>query len=153
MEFTTPHQHQQRQQQLQRRSMLTGGSHALASQQSLSLASSASGGGPAAGGGAVSASMALQAMTQPKIDNRPAVVIEIGTRLTRIGIAGEFAPREIFRTQWLDPMDGPPTKQPRAQPVFDRRRTEREQQEVLVKFLKNIVFRKLLTTADRKSVV
>ena len=101
----------------------------------------------------MNASLALQTALTPKIDNRPAVVIEIGCRLTkflisilsdhfllywRVGFAGEFIPREIFRSEWQDPLDGP--GMPRPRPIFDRQRTEQEQFELLVNFLKDIVF-------------
>uniref|UniRef100_A0A1I7XE79 Actin-related protein 10 n=1 Tax=Heterorhabditis bacteriophora TaxID=37862 RepID=A0A1I7XE79_HETBA len=34
--------------------------------------------------------------------SKPAVVIEIGTKLTKCGFAGEFVPRAIIRTQFID---------------------------------------------------
>uniref|UniRef100_A0A183BV27 Actin-related protein 10 n=1 Tax=Globodera pallida TaxID=36090 RepID=A0A183BV27_GLOPA len=120
---------------LQRRSLLSQ----IGSAQS-SVASSVSGYSPS------------MSMVPSKIDNRPAITIEIGTRLTRIGFAGEFLPQEIFRSEIVDPMDGPPSLQ-RPLRIFDRSRSEQEQYEVLVKFLKNIVFRKLLTTVNSRRVV
>ncbi|KAL3068569.1 hypothetical protein niasHT_030860 [Heterodera trifolii] len=90
-------------------------------------------------------------MVASKIDNRPAIVIEIGTRLTRIGFAGDFLPQEIFRSELVDPLDGPSPSSPIA--LFDRSRTEQQQYEVLVKFFKNIVFGKLLTTVSSRRVV
>ncbi|KAF8372360.1 arp-11 [Pristionchus pacificus] len=34
--------------------------------------------------------------------NKPAVIIEIGAQLTKIGFAGEFSPRNIIRTEYMD---------------------------------------------------
>jgi hypothetical protein len=59
----------------------------------------------------------------------------------RVGFAGEFVPREIFRTEWMDPMDGPPSTSLQPKQIFDRNYSEQEQYEILVKFLKNIIFR------------
>ncbi|VDK22169.1 unnamed protein product [Anisakis simplex] len=80
-------------------------------------------------------------------DNRQPVVIEIGTKLTKVGYAGEFVPRAIVRTQLID---GTPT------PVylFDTKMTPKEQYRTLVKFLKQVFFRNLLTVAkDRRIVI
>lgn len=96
--------------------------------------------------------LALPTITASRVDPRPALIIEIGTRLTRIGYAGEYVPREIFRTEWLDLLQGPSDKLC-PQPVFDRRYTEHEQYEMLVKFLKDIVFRKLVTSICSRRIV
>ncbi|CAK5109158.1 unnamed protein product [Meloidogyne enterolobii] len=88
--------------------------------------------------GAINASLALQAATT-KIDNRPAIVIEIGNRLTKIGFAGEFVPLDVFRTEWLDPMET--TGRTVPSPIFCRDWSEQEQYERLVKFFRVIVFR------------
>lgn len=100
--------------------------------------------------GAINASFALQAAAT-KIDNRPAIVIEIGNRLTRIGFAGDFVPLEIFRTEWLDPIET--TGRTIPSPIFCRDWTEQEQYERLVKFLRNIVFRKLINSVCSRRVV
>ncbi|KAI1733149.1 actin domain-containing protein [Ditylenchus destructor] len=83
-----------------------------------------------------------------KIDSRPAVVIEIGNRLTRIGFAGEFTPREIFQTQYIDPLN-PGI----VQAIFDESYSDEKQYLILVQFLRDIVFRKLLTTINRRRVI
>uniref|UniRef100_A0A914HE99 Ground-like domain-containing protein n=1 Tax=Globodera rostochiensis TaxID=31243 RepID=A0A914HE99_GLORO len=105
---------------LQRRSLLSQ----IGSAQS-SVASSVSGYSPSL------------SLVPSKIDNRPAITIEIGTRLTRIGFAGEFLPQEIFRSEIMDPMDGPPSLQ-RPVHIFDRSRS---------------CERKLLTTVNSRRVV
>nr|CAD2207744.1 unnamed protein product [Meloidogyne enterolobii] len=99
---------------------------------------------------AINASLALQAATT-KIDNRPAIIIEIGNRLTKIGFAGEFVPLDVFRTEWLDPMETPGRTVP--SPIFCRDWSEQEQYERLVKFFRVIVFRKLINPIASRRVV
>jgi hypothetical protein len=53
-----------------------------------------------------------------------------------IGTAGEYLPREMFQSVYVDPMD---PKQ--AQLIWDDNRSEEEQRVLLIKFFENIVFR------------
>uniref|UniRef100_A0A915DEI1 Actin-related protein 10 n=1 Tax=Ditylenchus dipsaci TaxID=166011 RepID=A0A915DEI1_9BILA len=94
-----------------------------------------------------SLSIGSNATSAMKMDSRPAIVIEVGNRLTRIGFSGEFTPREMFETKYVDPLN------PVPQAVFDPNYTDKEQHLMLVKFFRDIIFRKLLTTINARRVV
>ncbi|KAI6187124.1 hypothetical protein M3Y98_00208300 [Aphelenchoides besseyi] len=67
------------------------------------------------------------------------LVIEIGTRFTRIGFTEEFAPREIFRTQYVNPL------RPWASlPLYDPQRDPDEQNRIFCDFFKDIFMRRAL---------
>ncbi|KAI6175884.1 hypothetical protein M3Y97_00738400 [Aphelenchoides bicaudatus] len=70
-------------------------------------------------------------------------VIEIGTRLTRIGIAGEHAPRQVFRTQFIDPIR--PTK---MKTLYDPNRDIDEQERILTTFFKELTLGKLIKNSS-----
>lgn len=53
----------------------------------------------------------------------------------RVGFAGEFVPREIFATEYINPLN--PTV---SLKIFDDKYTEVEQHGLLMKFFKNIIF-------------
>ncbi len=96
---------------------------------------------------------------QSKVDSRPAIVIEVGSRLTRVGLAGEMVPREIFRSEFHDdPNESPkpifppsPPQQPSEGAA--QQRTDAEQHLLLVKFFKQIVFRLVCSTVGRRACV
>uniref|UniRef100_A0A914ZJ35 Actin-related protein 10 n=1 Tax=Parascaris univalens TaxID=6257 RepID=A0A914ZJ35_PARUN len=80
-------------------------------------------------------------------DNRQPVVIEIGSKLTKVGYAGEFLPRAIIRTELIDGSPVPCQ-------LFESTVSIDEQYHILVKFLKQLFFRNLLTVAkDRRIVI
>ncbi|VDN87794.1 unnamed protein product [Brugia pahangi] len=90
------------------------------------------------------------------MDNREAVIIDIGAVLTKVGYAGEFVPRAIIRTELLDDCRGETVK------VFDDTISEEELYRRLVKFFRELFFkiyhltlvRYLLTVAkDRRIVI
>ncbi|KAH7731073.1 actin [Aphelenchoides avenae] len=91
-------------------------------------------------------SVASSKFSSKKVDSRPPIVIEIGTRLTRVGFAGEYVPREIFRSEYADSRQAP-------LPLWDKARRPEEQHVILVKFLKDIMFKKLLSTSSGRQVV
>ncbi|KAI6236475.1 BMA-ARP-11, isoform a [Aphelenchoides besseyi] len=67
------------------------------------------------------------------------LVIEIGTRFTRIGFTEEFAPREIFRTHYVNPLR-PWT----SLPLYDPQRDADEQNRIFCAFFRDIFMRKTL---------
>lgn len=79
-------------------------------------------------------SSALSSKSQPST-----FVIEIGNRLTRFGIAGEQAPRQVFRTEFTDISH--PT---RSIPLYDPTREPNEQERILTSFFKEITLGKML---------
>ncbi|VDK67832.1 unnamed protein product [Onchocerca ochengi] len=82
------------------------------------------------------------------MDNRQAVIIDIGAVLTKVGYAGEFVPRAIIRTELLDDRTGETVK------VLDDNLSEQELYYRLVKFFRELFFRHLLTVAkDRRIVI
>ncbi|KAL3993687.1 Actin family protein [Acanthocheilonema viteae] len=82
------------------------------------------------------------------MDNRQAVIIDVGTILTKVGYAGEFVPRAIIRTELLDDRTGETVK------VLDDTLSEQEFYYRLVKFFRELFFRYLLTVAkDRRIVI
>ncbi|OZC07511.1 hypothetical protein X798_05505 [Onchocerca flexuosa] len=82
------------------------------------------------------------------MDNRQAVIIDIGAVLTKIGYAGEFVPRAIIRTELLDDRTDETIK------VLDDTLSEQELYHRLVKFFRELFFRHLLTVAkDRRIVI
>ncbi|MCP9257881.1 hypothetical protein DINM_001264 [Dirofilaria immitis] len=82
------------------------------------------------------------------MDNRQAVIIDIGAVLTKVGYAGEFVPRAILRTELLDDRTG------KAMKVLDDTLSEQELYYRLVKFFRELFFRHLLTVAkDRRIVI
>ncbi|VIO92888.1 Actin family protein [Brugia malayi] len=82
------------------------------------------------------------------MDNREAVIIDIGAVLTKVGYAGEFVPRAIIRTELLDDCRGETVK------VFDDTISEEELYRRLVKFFRELFFKYLLTVAkDRRIVI
>ncbi|VDK73571.1 unnamed protein product [Litomosoides sigmodontis] len=82
------------------------------------------------------------------MDNRQAVVIDIGTVLTKVGYAGEFVPRAIIRTELVDDRTGEAIK------VLGDTLTEQELYYRLAKFFRELFFRYLLTVAkDRRIVI
>ncbi|EFO22014.2 actin [Loa loa] len=82
------------------------------------------------------------------MDNRQAVIIDIGAVLTKVGYAGEFVPRAIIRTELVDDRTGETIK------VLDDTLSEQELYYRLVKFFRELFFRYLLTVArDRRIVI
>uniref|UniRef100_A0A915PVD3 Actin-related protein 10 n=1 Tax=Setaria digitata TaxID=48799 RepID=A0A915PVD3_9BILA len=82
------------------------------------------------------------------MDNRQAVIIDIGAILTKVGYAGEFVPRAIIRTELLDDRTGEAVK------VLDDTLSEQELYYRLVKFFRELFFRYMLTAAkDRRIVI
>uniref|UniRef100_A0A8R1XMJ4 Actin-related protein 10 n=1 Tax=Onchocerca volvulus TaxID=6282 RepID=A0A8R1XMJ4_ONCVO len=82
------------------------------------------------------------------MDNRQAVIIDIGAVLTKVGYAGEFVPRAIIRTELLHDRTGETVK------VLDDNLSEQELYYRLVKFFRELFFRHLLTVAkDRRIVI
>ncbi|VDM07934.1 unnamed protein product [Wuchereria bancrofti] len=82
------------------------------------------------------------------MDNREAVIIDIGAILTKVGYAGEFVPRAIIRTELLDDCAGEAVK------VLDDTISEEELYRRLVKFFRELFFKYLLTVAkDRRIVI
>uniref|UniRef100_A0A0R3RY27 Peptidase S41 n=1 Tax=Elaeophora elaphi TaxID=1147741 RepID=A0A0R3RY27_9BILA len=69
------------------------------------------------------------------MDNRQAVVIDVGAVLTKVGYAGEFVPRAIVRTELLDDRTGETIK------VLDDTLSEQELYYRLVKFFRELFFR------------
>ncbi|VDK72655.1 unnamed protein product [Litomosoides sigmodontis] len=69
------------------------------------------------------------------MDNRQAVVIDIGTVLTKVGYAGEFVPRAIIRTELVDDRTGEAIK------VLGDTLTEQELYYRLAKFFRELFFR------------
>ncbi|CAG9535307.1 unnamed protein product [Cercopithifilaria johnstoni] len=82
------------------------------------------------------------------MDNRQAVIIDVGAVLTKVGYAGEFVPRAIIRTELLDDRTGETVK------VLDDTLSEQELYYRLVKFFRELFFKYLLTVAkDRRIVI
>ncbi|VDM97563.1 unnamed protein product [Thelazia callipaeda] len=93
------------------------------------------------------------------VDSRPAVIIDVGTALTKIGYAGEFVPRAILRTELLHDCTGESIK------VLDNTLDERDFYRRLAKFFRELflnyyalcllmIFRfALTTTKDRRVVI
>ncbi|EJW74637.1 hypothetical protein WUBG_14457 [Wuchereria bancrofti] len=69
------------------------------------------------------------------MDNREAVIIDIGAILTKVGYAGEFVPRAIIRTELLDDCAGEAVK------VLDDTISEEELYRRLVKFFRELFFK------------
>ncbi|GMS96057.1 hypothetical protein PENTCL1PPCAC_18232, partial [Pristionchus entomophagus] len=80
--------------------------------------------------------------------NKPAVVIEIGAQLTKIGFAGEFSPRNIIRTEYMD------ESLIVQRDLFDGvDETKRSSLSRLFHFFKHIYFTHLLTVPRERRVV
>ncbi|MFH4974473.1 hypothetical protein AB6A40_001182 [Gnathostoma spinigerum] len=78
-------------------------------------------------------------------DNRQPIVIEVGTKLTKVGYAGEFMPRAIIRTEVFDGH--------RMQPVFDKNRSSEDQYRILFMFFERVIFKNLLAVAKERHIV
>ncbi|GMT24947.1 hypothetical protein PFISCL1PPCAC_16244, partial [Pristionchus fissidentatus] len=80
--------------------------------------------------------------------NKPAVIIEIGAQLTKIGFAGEFCPRSIIRTEYMD--ENLVIQRDLFDGVDD---TKRSSLSRLFHFFKDVYFTHLLTVPRERRVV
>ncbi|GMR48400.1 hypothetical protein PMAYCL1PPCAC_18595, partial [Pristionchus mayeri] len=80
--------------------------------------------------------------------NKPAVVIEIGAQLTKIGFAGEFSPRNIIRTEYID--ESLLIQRDLFRDVDETKRTSLSR---LFHFFKHIYFTHLLTVPRERRVL
>ncbi|CAD5226776.1 unnamed protein product [Bursaphelenchus xylophilus] len=76
------------------------------------------------------------------------IVIEVGERLTRIGFAGEFCPREIFKTEYVDSLRPSITHK-----LIDKNRDPESQNKIIGNFFKDITLRRLMKSANGLNVV
>uniref|UniRef100_A0A1I7YP21 Actin-related protein 10 n=1 Tax=Steinernema glaseri TaxID=37863 RepID=A0A1I7YP21_9BILA len=81
------------------------------------------------------------------LDTKACVVIELGFRYTRIGFAGEYYPREILRSEVLDPDDDT------VQPVFADGRTDEEEHRFLHLFFRKIFFKYILCSVKERRML
>ncbi|KAK5967194.1 actin [Trichostrongylus colubriformis] len=82
------------------------------------------------------------------IDNsKPAVVLDLGRRLTKVGYAGEFVPRAIIHSQFLEGSIY------ENDDVSDRPQTSQPSLSHMVKFFRNIFNSYLLTMPRERRVV
>uniref|UniRef100_A0A0N5A890 Actin-related protein 10 n=1 Tax=Syphacia muris TaxID=451379 RepID=A0A0N5A890_9BILA len=92
-------------------------------------------------------SMPVNLSKYEPIDNRQALVIEIGSQFTKIGCAGEHLPQAVIRSEVRSDFG-------EVSPVFDRSKTSTEQYHAIIYFFKQIFFRHLLITPkDRRFVI
>ncbi|CEF69102.1 Actin-related protein 10 [Strongyloides ratti] len=90
-----------------------------------------------------------QILKEPSsISVKTAIVLEFGNRLTKVGIAGEFRPRRVIRSEVTLPNEIEPTN------VFSNEYSDEKQKKVLTAFIRKIAFNVLiLPFKDRSFVV
>ncbi|KAK0411311.1 hypothetical protein QR680_005595 [Steinernema hermaphroditum] len=81
------------------------------------------------------------------LDTKAVVVIELGSRYTRIGFAGEFYPREIVRSEVVDPHDDV------VRPVFEDDRTHEQNHRLLHLFFRKIFFKYVLCSVKERRML
>ncbi|TKR86590.1 hypothetical protein L596_011156 [Steinernema carpocapsae] len=83
----------------------------------------------------------------PVLESKSVVVIDFGSRYTRIGFNGDFCP-SILRSEIVDPESG------EVKPLFADGRSEEEDRRILHLFLRKIFFKHLLCSVkDRRILI
>uniref|UniRef100_A0A0K0F9X8 Actin-related protein 10 (inferred by orthology to a human protein) n=1 Tax=Strongyloides venezuelensis TaxID=75913 RepID=A0A0K0F9X8_STRVS len=84
----------------------------------------------------------------PSTSVKSAIVLEFGNKLTKVGMAGEFKPRRIIRSEVTLPNETEPTV------VFSNDYSDEKQKKVLTAFIRKIAFNVLiLPFKDRNFVI
>uniref|UniRef100_A0A0K0EE83 Actin-related protein 10 n=1 Tax=Strongyloides stercoralis TaxID=6248 RepID=A0A0K0EE83_STRER len=84
----------------------------------------------------------------PSTSVKIAIVLEFGNRLTKVGMAGEFRPRRVIRSEVTLPNEVEPTS------VFSNDYSDEKQKKILTAFIRKIAFNVLiLPFKDRNFVV
>uniref|UniRef100_A0A0N4ZK29 Actin-related protein 10 n=1 Tax=Parastrongyloides trichosuri TaxID=131310 RepID=A0A0N4ZK29_PARTI len=78
---------------------------------------------------------------------KAAIVIEFGNALTKVGMAGEFAPRRVIRSEVIMSNEIEPT------PVFNNEYSDERQKDLLLAFMKKIAFNILILPFKDRNVV
>jgi len=102
------------------------------------------------GGSVLDSLGTLSALSALGVEKKPSIIIEIGAAYTKVGFSGEAMPRHVLRSVVMDPDDG------HEVPVFspEEQRSTAELRELLLTFMHNIMYKKLLVkTSERRAVV